>query len=349
MYINSVVSSRNAWTNLHAYRPHVIDELQDSLARVDLSQLSTQPVKRVRNVRRGPTVERRTETLRQFSPRDLAHALNAELSGLGWELNVRHGRLQSKYHRFFTIDYVRDQVGVELGLGKTAFAESSIFVKFPYLIEASKFDFAILLLPERALARQLPQGVATYESVSGLLLEMQPLTLQYPLVVAGISPEPSNIAAVELTSMLDDYLISVLGLSLVQMAVLNEGTRYEFKQTMPNTKKLAQEVCGFANLVGGGILLFGVDKSGQAVGVAAGKALDELQLQLVNVIRDSCTPIPDFEIHTFDNPERSGTAILAVRICELERKPCMTREKVYVRSGASVRTAGPDDIRRLVL
>jgi hypothetical protein len=263
MYINSVVSARNAWKNLQAHRPNVIEELQDSLARIDLSQLSTQPFKRVRNVRRGASFERCTETLEHFSPQDIARALSTELSGLGWERGVRQLSLRSRYSRFFVIDYVRDQVGVELGLGKAAFAESSIFVKFPYLIQVGQFAFAVLLLPEQSFARQLPPGTATYASVSGLLLEMQPLTLEYPLVVAGISPEPSNIKAVELTSELDDYLLGVLGLSLVQLTFLNEGTSYEFKQQMPNTTKLAQEVCGFANLDGGGVILFGVDKSGQ--------------------------------------------------------------------------------------
>jgi predicted HTH transcriptional regulator len=40
---------------------------------------------------------------------------------------------------------------------------------------------------------------------------------------------------------------------------------------------------------------------------------------------------------------------LAVRISEIERKPCMTQGKIYIRDNATAIPANPEQVRRLLL
>jgi hypothetical protein len=248
-----------------------------------------------------------------------------------------------------TIDFVKDGVGLELGLGKEAFIESRIFVGFPRCVEEDIFQIAIALVPTTSLAKQMPVGAGNFESVSDMLQEARPLSLRYPFAIIGFSEDETPTNIVELTSELDVFLIKAIGMTLDEMVAVTEQPNYDFKLQLSKNDKLAQEVCGFANLKGGGYILLGIDKNGRPVGLLKGKPLDDIQLQITNVIHDNCRPRPRFDFYVFDNPEGTTTSILITRVYEIERKPCMFQDRVYIRSGSSVRPADSEEIRRLVL
>lgn len=200
-----------------------------------------------------------------------------------------------------------------------------------------------------SFSSQMSVGVGNFESLSDMLQETRPLPLRYPFAIIGFSEKKTSIEVTELTSELDKFLITAIGMTMEEMALLNEQPNYDFKVQLPKKEKLAQEVCGFANSECGGYMLVGIDKNGKPIGLAKGKNLDDIQLQITNVIYDSCRPKPRFEFLVFDNPENTITSIIVAKIYALERKPCMVQGKVYVRSGPSVRSADSEEIRRLVL
>jgi len=153
----------------------------------------------------------------------------------------------------------------------------------------------------------------------------------------------------ELTSDLDQYLIGITGQTLDEMVRAHEQANYDFKREMPRSpNKIGHLACAFANLQGGGIILFGIDNAGSLVGVPRGETLDNVRSQVEGLIKQ-CAPRPLWEARVFDVPDKTDHCILTFWINEVARKPCMSDGRVYIRAGTSAEAAGPDQIRRLVI
>ena len=284
-----------------------------------------------------------------MSPLLVHKAIGNGLLQLGWQPGVRLGRTNPPHIRIESIDFVKDGVGIEIEMGKASLVESHIFARFPRFVQANIIQSAVALVPMKSLSRQMTAGLWPFEWLKDGLQEMRPWPLKYKLTVIGFSMSETSIEVIEATSELDRFLIDAIGMSVEEMVLMNERLDYDFKVRLPTPEKLAQEVCGFANLRGGGHILLGIDNGGRLVGLPRGEGLDDIRLRMTNVICDCCSPKPMFEFFTFDNPEDATTAILIMRVHEAERKPCMVQHRVYVRSGPSVRPADADEIRRLVL
>jgi hypothetical protein len=348
MYINSVTSFLDAWRNLQLMHPQIIEDFAQSLEAINLAEFPKQERRNLRH-QRFQSDKKEIETRYLVSPRFVYDVLRSKLANLGWQSNVRLSRITSRSNRFMTLDFAKDGVGLEIGLGKEAFIESRIFVGFPRFVQANIIDTAIVFMPTSSLSRKMSVSVGNFESISDMLQETRPLPLKYPFAIVGFSENETAIEVIELTTELDAFLIQSIDMTMEEMALLNEQPNYDFKVQLPKNDKLAQEICGFANSRNGGLILLGVDKNGKPVGLEKGKTLDEIRLQITNIIHANCRPVPNFEFFQFDNPENSTTAIIIIRIDKMERKPCMVQDKVYVRSGPSVRTADSEEIRRLVL
>jgi hypothetical protein len=200
----------------------------------------------------------------------------------------------------------------------------------------------------KTLAQHLNKGVAHFEFIRELLNEIPPLTIRYPFLILGFSPDSATAEAAELTSELDQFLIKTLGMTLGEMLVLGEKPNYDFKLLPPLSEKIAKEVCGLCNIRRGGILLFGISDKGAVKGLPQSD-MDAIQLAITSAIRGNCKPIPLFDLHSFDIPGKPGRKILVVHVHELRTKPCMTRDRVYIRSGPSAQPATPEEIRRMIL
>jgi hypothetical protein len=234
-------------------------------------------------------------------------------------------------------------------MNQSSFAESYIFVKFPYFVRSDMIDLALIVVPMQSLTYWMEGSVAPFEIISERIEELAPLPLKYPFAIVGVSDEPSPVSVNELTTDLDQFLIKTTGQSLAEMQLLTERPRYDFKVEFPkDASKTAKEACAMANLPNGGILLFGVNDSGIIKGLPRAD-LDNLQLRIGGAINNNCTPPPLFEFHVFAIPSDPTLCVLILYISEVKRKPCMCHERVYIRVGSEARPAGPDQIRRLVL
>lgn len=344
MYLNSILSYLGAWEKLQTKYGDILSDIKQSL--FDINEEKLEKLNR----------HKHSEPKDTISSRSLIKVWEESLINLGWnrQIRIHYGRIRAVANKelrsYQEIDFVKEKIGLELSLGKRAFVESHLFVDFPYFVRANIFQLAVILVPMNSLTQQLAGGANGFESIYDRLIEASPLMLSYPFAIMGFSNEENgSIEVTELTSKLDQFLINTVGLSLDEMVVVNEGQNYEFKETLPRNEKFAREICAFANLTLGGIILLGIDKNGDIKGIPKDPNLDQIQLQITNIIHSLCSPVPEFEFHIFDTPNNPARSILVVQVFELDNKPCMTQEKVYIRSGSSARPAKSDEIRRLIL
>lgn len=274
--------------------------------------------------------------------RDINEFFTNELMNLGWEYKV----ILKKGVWLF--DCIKNKVGIELCLGKQVLLESKLFLKAPVTYKYDLFDVAIFVIPLKKGITRI-SGVNNFNNVLNTFNDLSPILPQYPFVIMGIgSDEDSNkeLEVTELTTDLDEYLIRYTESSLETLIAVGEKINYDFKEELPDNKKISQEICAFANMRGG-ILILGVTDSGEVIGINNNE-LDEIQQRIVNVIRDACNPSPEIEFFIF-NHNLMNKSIMVVEIKGMEIKPCMTQEKIYIRVGTSVRVAKPDEVRKLVL
>lgn len=118
----------------------------------------------------------------------------------------------------------------------------------------------------------------------------------------------------------------------------------------PKNEKLCQHISAFANMPGGGFLVFGIDnKTATVLGISKSQA-DIIVERLASLCRDSVNPLVkiDHSIETFN-----GTELLLIYIQESAIKPVhlinKTIEDSYIRSGGTTRKASRQEVGALML
>ncbi len=327
MYINSVLSFLGAWQKLNDDYPVAFAEIQQVLNSIDLKSYS----------------EIRTTGISALN-RAITHAFTK----LNWDVNTRmpSGR---NGHKFREMDFIKNSIGVEFSFTRQTVIESDMFFKYPLFIRSRQFQLIVILVPMKSLQMNIGGGTGNFEIILDRLTDLHPNLLKYPFVVLGLTDAPSTLDVQELTSDFDRFLIESVGLSFSEMKILTEQEQYDFKRELPESRRFAHLICALANLQNGGVVLLGVNDDGNIIGLPRGRDLDELKLEITNIIRNNCRPCPNFRFFPFDDPADTNQCVLAVRVSELEYKPCMVAEKVYVRVGSSTRAADSDQIRRLFI
>ena len=335
MYIAKVLSNLGAWNSFQETHPDLYAELCAVIELVQPQRTTYSHEK----ARRGEKLISTQSILRQF--------MN-QFRVTGWSekrLNFGGGS-KSGYSE---IDAAKEKVGLELSFGQYAFAESNIFVKFPIFIRAEIINFAILITPVTALVREMIVGISSFEMVQRRLKEISPLLPKYPFVILGVSHQLARLEVQELTSPLDSFLIETLGYSLLEMKMQTERPNYDFKVQLPEDRhQIAKEICALANNKKGGLILIGIDDAGNLRGIPATE-LDETQRRITDIGTGACKPSPAIECLPFDVPFDRERRVVIIQVSEIEQKPCMTKEKVYIRVGAMARAANSEEIRRLLL
>ena len=133
--------------------------------------------------------------------------------------------------------------------------------------------------------------------------------------------------------------------------VPSELNEIDWKENLsPKNVKLCQHIAAFANMPGGGFLVFGIDnKSASVVGVQKATA-DNIVERLASLCRDGVNPLVriDHAIETF-----RGEELLFVHILESAVKPVhmagKTIEDSFIRSGGTTRKASRQEIGALML
>lgn len=133
--------------------------------------------------------------------------------------------------------------------------------------------------------------------------------------------------------------------------VPQELNELDWKSSLsPKNDKLCQHLCAFANLPGGGFLVFGLeDATGKLLGIDKASA-DKIVEQLANLCRAGVEPLVsmDHAIELFDD-----CPLLFVHIKESAVKPVHLAHKSiedsFIRSGGTTRQASRQDVGALML
>jgi predicted HTH transcriptional regulator len=117
----------------------------------------------------------------------------------------------------------------------------------------------------------------------------------------------------------------------------------------PDKKRLTEHLSAFANLPGGGFLVFGIDADGVAVGIDEA-AIENVTMRLANLGRDALDP-PQALDHTVEIYD--AVSLLLVHIPESPVKPVHVRgkgfDRSFIRSGGTTRLASRQEIGTLML
>lgn len=141
------------------------------------------------------------------------------------------------------------------------------------------------------------------------------------------------------------YLESSLG------KVPTELNEIDWKASLsPKNDKLCKHISAFANLPGGGFIVFGVDDTtGKLLGITKTEA-DSIMERLASLCRDGVNPLAriDHSIETF-----RGSELLFVHIRESAIKPVFLSgqniEESYIRTGGTTRKASRQEVGALML
>ncbi len=133
--------------------------------------------------------------------------------------------------------------------------------------------------------------------------------------------------------------------------VPQELNELDWKETLsPKNDKLCQHISAFANLPGGGYLVFGVeDKTATPKGITKSDA-DAIVQKLASLCRDGVDPLVSID-HSIEDYE--GVSLLFVHIKESSVKPVhlatKTIEHSFIRSGGTTRKASRPEVGGLML
>lgn len=138
---------------------------------------------------------------------------------------------------------------------------------------------------------------------------------------------------------------------IIELISNGENSGVEFKEDSAENFRLAQEVCAFANLMGG-VILFGVADNGEVRGISSPRFIGPRKLEewVMELCRTKIDPpiIPYLEMVKEVEP---GKDVAAIRIPQGPNKPYARihdhRRTYFIRVGSTSREAGKDELERL--
>lgn len=203
MRIESLYSHLNGLEWLLVHKPHVWDEIEQAIARVDAAACRTKVSQEKGRV--GQLL---------YSPVDLNEAMKQELKRGGWE---------SRYVSFWTTDdpelirdtlelepdkqkeailaagktpissynqtdFVKERVHVEVQLAKYSFIPYDLFVKHMAFYSAGVIDVGVEIVPSKAMQAEMSSGPGYYEKALYDLVRQGRAVPPMPLVLVGLAP-----------------------------------------------------------------------------------------------------------------------------------------------------------------
>jgi ATP-dependent DNA helicase RecG len=127
-----------------------------------------------------------------------------------------------------------------------------------------------------------------------------------------------------------------------QLISQGEGQQLEFKRSLAELETAVRTVTAFAN-TDGGVILFGVQTSGEIIGIDLGQTTKE---RIANQINDATDPViyPSIEFVTVD-----GRAVIVVRVDPGDNRPYLFKGRAFKRVGATDVQLSRDEYEKLLL
>lgn len=142
-----------------------------------------------------------------FSPKDINQAFKSYLYPRGWaqwddkQNKYRQPRLmlsdnKAVTHRFREMDGIKDNIGLEIQLGKYAFMGYDIFSKMIIFHKHNLIDYGIEIVVTQAMVRCMSTGVSSFEALQVDFDHRGEADIDIPVVVLGIEPSSEEWQAV---------------------------------------------------------------------------------------------------------------------------------------------------------
>ena len=162
-------------------------ELEEIIASVDASRLKTK--------------ESREVTMpgkKLYSPRSLNEAFNREFTVRGWEKKRVQCTYSSQYYRegyrprqpvrgaFREMDFLKENLGVEIQFGKYAFMVYNVCAKMTIFRNMDLIDAGVEIVPVKSLADEMSTGVSYFEQIVWDLENRGVADIDVPVLILGI-------------------------------------------------------------------------------------------------------------------------------------------------------------------
>lgn len=133
-----------------------------------------------------------------YSPKDLNKTFKREFNRLGWrELRVRCNYSTDFYAdgypakvnaegAFREMDYIKEQLGVEVQFGKYAFMVYNVCAKITIFRNLGHIDSGIEVVPTKRFADRMSTGVSFFEQIVWDLEQRGPADIDVPALILGI-------------------------------------------------------------------------------------------------------------------------------------------------------------------
>jgi Restriction endonuclease BglII len=136
-----------------------------------------------------------------YSPVDLNKAFKAELFPLGWK-NIKEkcdysgsyyidgyeNPLQKKVSPFRDMDFVKNQLGIEVQFGKYSFMVYNVCAKMTIFKKMGHITAGVEVVPVKELAEQMSTGVSYFEQFVWDLEQRGVSDIDIPVMIVGIAP-----------------------------------------------------------------------------------------------------------------------------------------------------------------
>lgn len=203
MRIVETHSHLNGLEYLLVHKPHLWDEIKDTIAAVDAHALT----KKI-------SQEQSMVGKKLFAPKEMNRAMSDEFSRRGWKesrtsywvtkdaqliratmalpANEQKEAIIAAGHEpifsYNQTDFVKDRVAVEVQFGKYSFVAFDLFVKHMAFFVGDVIDLGIEILPMKELQAQMSSGPGYYEGELYNLIRQGRSTPPVPLVLVGVAP-----------------------------------------------------------------------------------------------------------------------------------------------------------------
>lgn len=178
--------------SLRGERAHLLEEIELVISSVD-SEACKQKISREKTMP-GRVL---------YDPRALNGAFTEGFASLGWE----KARIRCDYPtQFYTpgyrpteigrgafreMDFVKDDVGVEVQFGKYAFMVYNVCAKMTIFNKNGFIDVGVEIVPMRRFAREMSTGVSYFEQFVWDLEQRGTADIDIPVLVLGVDTERS--------------------------------------------------------------------------------------------------------------------------------------------------------------
>ena len=203
MRIVETHSHLNGLEYLLVHKPHLWDEIKETVAAVDAQALTKKISK-----------EQSMVGKKLFSPKEMNRAMSEEFSRREWKesrtsywvtkdaqliratmtlpANEQKDAITAAGHdpiySYNQTDFVKDRVAVEVQFGKYSFVAFDLFVKHMAFFVGDVIDLGIEILPMKELQAQMSSGPGYYEGELYNLIRQGRSTPPVPLVLVGVAP-----------------------------------------------------------------------------------------------------------------------------------------------------------------